>query len=499
VPYIAVTLRKTVDGREVIVVRPGEYTVKSRGTRRWFDRLLARNLGEALRSEGYTGEVRREWGRLYVYAERDAVEALRRVFGVRSLSPALEVEYSGLEDLLVKAEKYFADKVAGRVFAVRARRSWAEGFTSLDVERLLGARLAGYARGVDLEEPEVTAYVEVRGRRAYFYTEVIPGYGGLPIGSEGRALALFSGGHDSPVAAWYIMRRGAKVDLVFFNVGGEAYLRAVFPVAKVLGSKWSYGYRQRLYVVPFSSAMRVIAERVKPSLVHIVFKRLIYRGAEVLAERVGAEALVTGESLGQVSSQTMRNLRVTDEAVRLPVFRPLIGLDKEDIVAVAREIGTYRYSSLVKEYCGAFSVRPATHADPEAVAREEAKLPGRLLDDALEQVEVVDVRGIELEGGIGDLEVDYPPPGSVIVDLRPREKYSRRSIPGSIHMDFHSIFAGEGSLDPSKTYVFVCDEGALSREAALYLRRKGFRAYSLRGGIRKALRRLGEGGRRSPT
>lgn len=485
-----VTLRIPVEGREVIVVRPGEYTVKSRGTRRWFDRLLARNLRDALRSEGYKGDVRREWGRLYVYASREAVGVLRRVFGVKSLSPGIEVEYEGLDDLLDSAEKYFSEKVGGKAFAVRARRSWAEGFTSLDVERLLGARLMKYARKVDLESPEVTVYVEVRGRRAYFYTEVIPGYGGLPIGSEGRALALFSGGHDSPVAAWYIMRRGARVDLVFFNVGGEAYLRAVLPVARVIGSMWSYGYRQRLYVVNFSEAMRVLSERVKPSLIHIVFKRLIYRGAEILAEKIGAEALVTGESLGQVSSQTLRNLRVTEDAVRLPVFRPLIGLDKDDIVALAREIGTYRYSSLVKEYCGAFSVRPATHADIGDVIREESKLPEGLLEEALGKVEVIDTRSIEATEDIGELEIDYPPPGSIIVDLRPLEKYKRNSIPGSIHMDFHEVFTGKGLFDPSKTYVFVCDEGALSREAALYLRKSGFKAYSLRGGIRRALRRM---------
>ncbi len=481
-------------GVDVILVRPGEYTVKSRGTRVWFDKLLARNLRDALRSEGFSGEVKRGWGRLYVYAEAGAAGVLRRVFGVKSLSPALEVEYGGLEDLLEKAEEYFSGRVEGKRFAVRARRSWAEGFTSLDVERMLGERLLKYGSKVDLSSPEVTAYVEVRGKKAYFYTDVIPGYGGLPIGSEGRALALFSGGHDSPVAAWYVMRRGARVDLLFFNVGGEAYLRAVLPVARALASRWSYGYRQRLYVVDFSAAMRAIAERVKGSLVHIVFKRAIYRGAEMLAGRVGAEAIVTGESLGQVSSQTMTNLRVTEAAVSLPVFRPLIGMDKDDIVAVAREIGTYQYSSLVKEYCGAFSARPATHARLEDVEKEEEKLPPRLLEEAMENIEKIDLRGLGETPGLEGIEVDEPPPGSVIVDLRPKAKYLKWHLPGSVHAEFSEIFEGRVGFEKDKTYVFVCDEGALSREAALYLRRQGYNAYSLRGGIRRAKRLLKRGG-----
>ncbi len=476
--------------REVVVVRLGEYTVKSKGTRRWFERLLVRNIRDALSREGLRAEIRWDWGRVYVYGGLDAAQVLRRVFGIKSVSPGVEVEYQGLDDLLAKAEEHFSNIVEGKRFAVRARRSWVEGFTSLDIEKRLGERLLRYAAGVNLENPDVVVYVEVRGRKAFLYTDIIPGYGGLPLGSEGRALALFSGGIDSPVAAWYIMRRGAKVDLVFFNVGGEAYLRAVMPVARTLAWRWSYGYRQRLFVVPFWDVMKALREAVKPGLRHVVLKRLMYRGAEALAKRLGAEALVTGESLGQVASQTMRNLYVTEEAVSIPVFRPLIGFDKDDIVSLARDIGTYEYSILVKEYCGAFTQHPVTHAKLDEVEAEEAKIPGKLLEDALSAVVEMDLVSLGSIEGVEDLEIDEIPPGSVVVDLRPVEKFERWHIPGSVHVEFFDIFENPGSLDADKTYVFVCDEGALSREAALFLRKHGYRAYSLRGGIKRFKRRL---------
>ncbi len=476
----------------VLLLRLGEITIKGARTRGRFEKLLLRNIHDALRSNGIAYKARIEGGRIFVYTgeEERAAQVLRRVFGIKSLSPAQEIEFEDLSDLAERAAAYFSSYVKGRSFAVRARRAGAHPFTSLDVERELGARLLkeGGSR-VDLENPEVTAYVEVRGRRAYLFTEIIEAYGGLPVGSEGKVIALVSGGFDSAVAAWYMLRRGAEVHYLLCSLGGPVHEAGALHVLKVLADNWSYGYRPKLYVVDFGEILREIRRNCDPSLLTVILKRFMYRAAEAVAKREGAEAIVTGESLGQASSQTLTNLAVSTAAVSIQVLRPLIGFDKDDIIAKAREIGTYEASARAKEYCGAFSEHPKTRAKLEEVEREEAKLDPSLLDKALSGARVYDLRSVSVEESFEGLEVDEPPEGAVIVDLRSEEKFRSWSLPGSIRVDFDQLIEGLHALDPTKKYVLLCDEGALSLEAAYVLRKLGIEAYSLRGGARRIRRK----------
>lgn len=475
-----------------MLLRVGEITIKGSRTRSRLERLLLRNIEDALRSAAVSYVARREGGRIFIYPsdEERAAEVLRRVFGIKSLSRATEVEFSGLGDLVAKAEAFFAEVVKGRRYAVRVRRVGLHDFTSLDAEKAIGAALLKHGAGVDLEDPEVTAYVEVRGCRAYFHTDVIRAYGGLPIGGEGRVLALVSGGFDSAVAAWYMLRRGAEVHYLLCNLGGPIQEAGVLRVLKILAERWSYGYGPKLYVVDFSEILREIREKCDLALLTILLKRFMLRAAEAVALKEGFKALVTGDSLGQASSQTLANLAVTSGAVRMTILRPLIGFDKDDIVSIAREIGTYEASARVKEYCGAFAERPRTRAKLKEVEREESKLDPMLLERALTNVKVYDLKTVSVEEATEDLEVKDPPSDAVIIDLRSEKKCKSWSVPGSIRIDFDRLIEGAASLDPDKTYVLVCEEGALSSEAAYILRKLGFKAYSLRGGVRQARRRL---------
>lgn len=477
----------------VLLLRLGEITIKGARTRRRFEKLLLRNIDDALRSNGIEYKVRREGGRIFVYSSDEvrAAQTLRRVFGVKSLSLAQEVEFESLDDLVEKAAAFFSSAVKGKSFAVRARRAGSHPFTSLDVERELGAKLLqeGGSR-VDLKNPEVTAYVEVRGKRAYLFTEVIEAYGGLPVGSEGRVIALVSGGFDSAVAAWYTLKRGAEVHYLLCSLGGPIHEIGALHVLKILADNWSYGYRPKLYVVDFSEILREVRRRCDPSLLTVILKRFMYRAAEAVARKEGAEAVVTGESLGQASSQTLTNLAVSTAAVRIQILRPLIGFDKDDIVAKAREIGTYEASARVKEYCGAFSEHPKTRAKLEEVEREEAKLDPTLLDRALSSMKTYDLRSVSVEESFEGLEIDEPPDSAVIIDMRSEEKFRSWSLPGSIRLDFDQLIEGVCKLDPSKKYVLLCDEGALSLEAAYVLRKLGIEAYSLKGGARRARRKV---------
>ncbi|MCS7105387.1 MAG: tRNA 4-thiouridine(8) synthase ThiI [Thermofilaceae archaeon] len=476
----------------VVLLRLGELTIKSSRSRRRFEKMLMRNIEDAMRSCRLDYSARLEGGRIFIYTsdENKAADTLRRVFGIKSLSIAQEVSYTDLEDLIAKAEEYFLEKIKGRRFAVRARRAGRVEFTSIDVERALGAKLLKYALRVDLENPEVTAYVEVRGSRAYLFTNILKAYGGLPIGSEGKAVALVSGGFDSAVAAWFTLKRGVEVHYVLCNLGGPVQEAGTLHVLRVLAERWSYGYRPRLYVVDFSEVLKDIRRKCDPSLSTLVLKRYMYRVAEAIAEKEAAEAIITGDSIGQAASQTLSNLQVSSAAVKTQILRPLIGFDKDDIIAIAREIGTYEASMRVREYCGAFSERPRIRAKLSEVEKEENKLEESIVNKIMDKIKIYDLKNITLEENIEDLEIDNIPKEALVVDLRSEEKFKSWSLPGSIRIDFDKLLEGSFALDPNKPYVFVCEEGALSMEAAYILRKIGVRAYSLKGGVRRLRRKL---------
>jgi len=385
----------------VVVVRYGEIGVKGRATRSRMEKLLVKNIKSALMSINASTRVVRGFGRIYVtdFSDEKSAETclgvLARVMGVVSLSPAYTVKFADLSDLVEKAYKFFKSRARGSSFAVRVRRVGEHGFTSMDVSRALGERIAGELRlKVDLSNPEYTAHVEIRGWRAYFYDKIVRGPGGLPIGSEGRVLVLFSGGFDSPVAAWFMMRRGCIADLVLFNIGGSEQLEIAKAVAHKLAIDWSYGYEPKLYVIDLRPLIPRIVSNVPEDYIVIVLRRLMLRTASKLAEKIGAKALVTGESLGQVASQTLDNLTVIDRASTIPVLRPLIGFDKDEIIKYAKLIGTYDYSSKMREYCLVGARRVNTHASLEKVVEYEEKLgiSSDVVEELLEECTVYDVK-----------------------------------------------------------------------------------------------------------
>ncbi|RLE67173.1 MAG: tRNA 4-thiouridine(8) synthase ThiI [Thermoprotei archaeon] len=477
-----------------LMIRLGEITLKSSRTRWRFESILVKNIMDALKREGFDEySVSRERGRIFIYfknedLEEKAQEVLKRVFGITSISRVKETSFQSLEDIVLDAEKYFKKHVEGKLFAVRARRTGEHPFTSMDIARKVGAVLLRYAKGVNLNQPEVEVHIEVRGSKAYFFKDIVKAYGGLPIGSEGKVVALVSGGFDSAVAAWYLLKRGAQVDYVFCNIGGLAHKVGVLSVVKILAEKWSYGYNPRLHIIPFSRIIKEITSKTEEGVFNVILKRFMYRVAEKLAKEHGAKAIVTGESLGQVSSQTLQNLYVSSLAVDLQILRPLIGFDKEEIMAKAREIGTYNASSLMEEYCALYAGRPKTRVPLSLVQREEEKLDvATLVEEAVEKKETVDILSIEAPS-IEKLIVPRPPPQSIVIDIRSPEEYKAWHYPGSINIPFMELYGELKNLDKNKVYVLYCETGSISLEAAYIMREKGFEAYSLKKGVRGARR-----------
>jgi thiamine biosynthesis protein ThiI len=388
----------------------------------------------------------------------------------------------------------YRDKVAGKRFAVRCHRVGNHDFKSHDIELQLGGALRPFAARVDLTHPEITVQVEIRNREAYLFSERTPASGGLPIGVEGSAIALISGGYDSAVAAWLVLKRGVELDYVFCNLGGDAYERAVVQVAKLIADEWSYGTRPRLHVIDFAEPMRELRAKVKQSYWQVVLKRLMYRAAAELAQQYNALAIVTGEAIGQVSSQTLHNLSAIEPASALPVLRPLIAYEKEEIIARARFIGTAALSEQVKEYCAIAPGRPVTATTADRLAREEYPFDRTVLDQAIAQHKTLDLRALTAT----DLAAPYLftsaiPDTAVVIDCRPEAQYAVWHHPSALHRDEWDLLREFKRLDRDKTYVLYCAHGLQTAYIAEKMQNAGYDAYSFKGGIR-GIRQYSEAG-----
>ena len=461
----------------------GELSTKARRTRARFQKRLAANLRDAFAAEGVKAKVRLDWSRLWVDASDEAVLGpLGRTFGISSFSLLTGECEAELETIVSRGRELFACAVQGKTYAVRARRTGSHVFSSADIHQCLGAVLNPGAT-VDLTDPEVTVYVEVRDKRVFFYTDSVAGPSGLPLGVQGRAIVLISGGFDSAVAAWMALRRGIQLDYVFCNLAGNAYERMVVEVTKVLADQWSYGTHPQLHVLPFVPVIQAMRARAKPAYLQVVLKRLMYRAAEEIALKSGAEAIVTGESIGQVSSQTLTNLRAIDDASSLPVLRPLLGFHKEEIIDRARTVGTYELSSRVREYCNLVPDRPVTASSPEDARAQEKAVGAKELKTAIEGRSKVDLRSLRPEQMVGAaLYVTEVPEKATVIDTRPAEAFEAWHWPGATRRDLGDLESQFMDLDRSATYVLYCAEGIRTAYVAELMQRQGYEAYSFLGG-----------------
>ncbi len=391
-----------IDYFNIVLVRYGEISVKGVRTRRRMEGLLVKALKEALESFKVRGRIDVSEGRIFIWDPDDvegAVRAVARVFGVKSLSPAYATEFTDLEDLVARASEFFSDKVKGKVFRVRARRVGSHNFTSKDVERILGAKLLELgASKVNLENPEYTAYVEIRGRRLFMYDKIYEGPGGLPLGSEENVLVLFSGGFDSTVASWMLMKRGCPVHLVHYDLGFPETVKVALEAAKFLSDNWSYGHKMRMYIVNFKGAALIVNGLISPPYRTLVMRGLMVKHAESLAEKLGIEALATGESIGQVASQTIRNIHLVERSVKLPIIRPLAGFDKDEIIKTSMKIGTYEINKKQIEVCG-LAATPTPKGRLDKFEKELDKVSDIIIPDPIE----IDLKNSSLQEILGKL------------------------------------------------------------------------------------------------
>jgi thiamine biosynthesis protein ThiI len=381
-----------------IVLHYGEVSLKGKN-RPVFLRRLVRNIQQALSDLGES-DVQLQSGRLLVTASADVPwerleERLREVFGVANFSRCMTVPHD-LEAIKQTVSHLLRDRTFAS-FRVTARRAFKElPWSSQELNQTIGAHvLKTHQTRVDLKHPELTVHVELVPRQALVYLEKIPGAGGLPIGTGGMLLSLLSGGLDSPVASYRMMKRGCRVDFVHFHSYPFLDRTSQEKARQLARLLTRYQYVARLFLVPFGEVQQQIVSAVPPPYRVVLYRRYMLRLAAALTQHTGAQALVTGESLGQVASQTLYNLGVIEAASPLPVLRPLIGMDKAEIMQEAQTIGTYATSILPDQDCCTLFVprHPATRTTLKAIeAAEQALDTPALLRLALDGVQTVEWR-----------------------------------------------------------------------------------------------------------
>ncbi|MBP1607993.1 MAG: thiI [Acidobacteria bacterium] len=375
--------------KRTILLHYHEINLKG-NNRGWFENQLIRHVRTLLNDLPH-GDIRQIAGRLFIDVGPDApVEEferrLQRVFGIANLASAWKVP-ADMETIRTTFA-HLLQKKSFKSFRIHARRGTKEfPLNSQKINEDLG-RFVQSLTGADvrLEAPELTCFVEIVAGQALLYFEKIAGAGGLPTGTGGKVLCLLSGGIDSPVAAFQMMRRGCKARFVHFHSFPHTTLESQEKVRRILQILSRYQLESKVHFVPFAEVQREIVAYAPPALRVIIYRRFMLRIAEAIALQEGAPALVTGDSLGQVASQTLENLRTISAATNVPLFRPLIGSDKEEIMRVARQIGTYDISILPDQDCCSLFVpkHPETMAKLEQVNQAESLLDvGRLVAAAL--------------------------------------------------------------------------------------------------------------------
>ncbi len=466
-----------------------EITIKSRPVRRRLIQRLQSNLQILLKRLDDEIKVSGFWDKVEVSFPgqndelgRRIVDEMQRVPGIQNFLEVQEYPLGSFDEAYQLTRDAYAERLKGKTFKVRVKRTGTHDFTSVEMERYIGGGLRQHteAAGVDVHKPEVWVDLEVRDNKLYVVMANHQGLGGYPLGTQDDVLSLISGGFDSVVASYMTMRRGCKTHFLFFNLGGHAHEIGVKQVALYLWKRYGSSARVKFITVPFEEVVGEILQSVHHSHMGVVLKRMMMRAADKVADRMKLDAIVTGESVAQVSSQTLRNLRLIDESCEHLVLRPLVTMDKPEIIDISRQIGTFEFASAMPEYCGVISDKPTTCARRERVEDEESNFDFETLGRALEQAEVIRIDEIVENQNINsEIEaMTRVAEHQTLVDIRPPREQERKplNMPGcDIRMiPFYQLEADFPALPQEREYLLYCDKGVMSQMHAQHLHELGY-------------------------
>ena len=466
-----------------------EITIKSQSVRLRFVKILTGNIRNTLRTVDDEIAVVRHWDHIEVRAKKEAlrtvvIDELTRIPGIHHVLEVEDQPYTDMHDIFEQALALNRERLEGKSFCVRVKRRGKHSFSSIDVERYVGGGLNQHIETarVQLKNPDVTVNLEIEDDRLLLITGRYEGLGGFPIGTQEDVLSLISGGFDSGVSSYMLMRRGCRVHYCFFNLGGAAHEIGVRQVAHYLWQRFGRSHRVRFVAINFEPVVGEILEKVDDGQMGVVLKRMMVRAASMVTERYGVQALVTGEALGQVSSQTLTNLRLIDNASDTLILRPLISHDKEHIIDLARHIGTEDFAKTMPEYCGVISKSPTVKAVKAKIEAEEQNFDFEILNRMVQEASNVDIREIAEKAQEEVVEVETVvsfTAEDVVLDIRSVDE--QESSPLALQgvevksLPFYKLSTQFGDLDQNKTWLLYCDRGVMSRLQALYLHEQGFK------------------------
>ena len=395
--------------------------------------------------------------------------------GIQQILEAVQFDnMNTLDDIKVVVNETMAHEIQGKTFVVRCKRMGTQEFKSTQVEQTVGGYMLAMndTKGVALKGAEYTINLELEFAQLNVITHKHMGMGGFPIGSQGSILSLMSGGFDSTVASYLTMKRGIKTHFIFFNLGGIAHEIGVKQVAYYLWNKFGSSHRVQFISIPFDDVVTEIFKSVSEPYMGVMLKRLMLMASEKVADTMSIDALVTGESVAQVSSQTLRNLALIDQATNKLVLRPLSMMSKPDIIDIANKIGTTRFAESMPEYCGVISKNPVTHGNYDRIASEARRFDYTVLDEAVRTSVFVNVDEIAQDvSEIGQMEVvsDLSSGDYTVIDIRQSADCIETSCE-TLKIPFYKLKSEFKKLPQDKTYLFYCDKGILSQLHAQFLR-----------------------------
>lgn len=363
-----------------IIVRYGEIFLKSKPVFQRFERKLIENIAQSLKRENIKFGIKKERGRIFILAGSEALNPLKKVVGIVSFSPVYHLKTADLKKIKSFCRKKFGNFLKkGETFAVRAKRTGSQRYSSKDLENEVGSLIKGK---VDLKNPQKTIFIEIREKDCYLFTEVFAGPGGMPLSTAGKVVSLLSGGIDSPASSFLLMKRGCRVIFLHFHsfpLVSKKSIEKCFQIVKKLND---YQFKSKLILIPFQKIQLYLKAKAPAKYLVLLYRRSMVRIGEKISKVENSQALVTGESLAQVASQTLSNLAAVEETAKEPIFRPLIGMDKNEIIDLAKKIGTFSISILPQEdCCTLFSPKhPATQADKEVLKKIERKIKIKKLE-----------------------------------------------------------------------------------------------------------------------
>ena len=468
-----------------------EITIKTKPVRKLLTQQLMQNIRNVLKRVTEDIKVRNSWDAIEVWTpdgasavvNDDVYGALECIPGIAHVNRVTEYSLADLDDIVEKTLAVWSTELTDKTFVVRVKRTGDHPFSSVDVERYVGGglRKLSAAKGVDLHNPDIVIRLEIKQNRLFIIHKRVAGLGGFPLGSADSTLTLVSGGFDSTVASYQMIRRGIKSHFLFFNLGGGAHENSVKEVIYYLWKKYGSSHKVQFVSVPFDGVVEEILSVVEDRYMGVVLKRMMMRVANRICAQLGLDSFVTGEALSQVSSQTMMNLRLIDDVADRLVLRPLAVTDKHDIIATARQIGAAGFVERIPEYCGVISRRPNAACLAEDVRQVEVAFNDDVLEQALASAKLEPIDKMRWQPTLAmeqSLNQQFDQQRAIVIDVRHPHEAELSPLTLDDHeilaLPFYSLNRKFAELDQTKTYLLYCDKGVMSKMHALHLADAGF-------------------------